>query len=71
MLTFFRRFINSRVGLIVDVRRSSALIALAFALGDVTGISVHGAAVRAATVVAEVGDRKITDARGPRARPTR
>lgn len=59
MLNSFRRFTKSRFGLIA-VFVFLALIALAFAAGDLTGIRTTGAN-SGGTVLAKVGDRKITD----------
>jgi peptidyl-prolyl cis-trans isomerase D len=58
MLNSFRRFTKSRFGLIA-VFVFLAVIALAFAAGDLTGIS--NSAGGGGSVVAKVGDRKITD----------
>lgn len=44
MLSFFRRFVNSRVGVLVTFA-VLALIALAFAAGDVTGIASSGGGI--------------------------
>jgi peptidyl-prolyl cis-trans isomerase D len=60
MLNFFRRFTKSRFGLIA-VFVFLAVIALAFAAGDITGIRATGGSNGGGTVVAQVGDRKITD----------
>ncbi|MDT8757639.1 SurA N-terminal domain-containing protein [Sphingomonas psychrotolerans] len=59
MLNFFRRFTKSRFGLIA-VFVFLAVIALAFAAGDITGVrsNITGSA---GGVVAKVGSRKITD----------
>jgi peptidyl-prolyl cis-trans isomerase D len=59
MLSFFRRFTKSRFGLIA-VFVFLAVIALAFAAGDITGIRASGGG-SGGHVVAKVGDRKITD----------
>ncbi|QNE33097.1 peptidylprolyl isomerase [Sphingomonas sp. NBWT7] len=58
MLGFFRRIINSRIGVIVS-GVVLGVIALAFALGDVTGLSAGG--VTGGTV-ARVGDQTISEA---------
>jgi peptidyl-prolyl cis-trans isomerase D len=60
MLSFFRRFTKSRFGLIA-VFVFLAVIALAFAAGDITGIRATGGGSAGGNVVAKVGDRKITD----------
>lgn len=60
MLNFFRRFTKSRFGLIA-VFVFLAVIALAFAAGDITGIRATGSGGAGGNVVAKVGDRKITD----------
>ena len=59
MITFFRRLIDSKVGIIVCLG-FLGLIALAFAAGDITS-SLNGVTASGATVV-EVGKRDITDA---------
>ncbi|UZK67100.1 peptidylprolyl isomerase [Sphingomonas sp. M1-B02] len=59
MLSFFRNFTKSRYGLIV-VFAFLALIAIAFAAGDITGIRATGG-TQGGKVIAEVGDKKITD----------
>jgi peptidyl-prolyl cis-trans isomerase D len=59
MLNFFRRFTKSRYGLIA-VFVFLALIALAFAAGDVTGIRANSGGT-GGSVIAKVGSRKITD----------
>ncbi|ATY31628.1 peptidylprolyl isomerase [Sphingomonas psychrotolerans] len=59
MLSFFRRFTKSRFGLIA-VFVFLAVIALAFAAGDITGVRATGGG-SGGQVVAKVGDRKITD----------
>ena len=59
MLNSFRRFTKSRFGLIA-VFVFLAVIALAFAASDLTGIS-STSGNQSSTVVATVGDRKITD----------
>jgi peptidyl-prolyl cis-trans isomerase D len=60
MLNSFRRFTKSRFGLIA-VFVFLAVIALAFAAGDITGVRSNGGG-GGGNVVAKVGDRKITDA---------
>ncbi|MDV3456632.1 SurA N-terminal domain-containing protein [Sphingomonas sp. HF-S4] len=60
MLNSFRRFTKSRFGLIA-VFVFLAVIALAFAAGDITGVRSNGG-TGGGNVVAKVGDRKITDA---------
>src|SRR3982751_3336814 len=59
MLNMFRNFTKSRVGLIV-VFLVLGVIALAFAAGDVTGLSGSGGAK--SKVPAKGGSRQITDA---------
>ncbi|AQR72770.1 peptidylprolyl isomerase [Sphingomonas sp. LM7] len=59
MLNSFRRFTKSRFGLIA-VFVFLAVIALAFAAGDITGVR-SGTGGPSGSVVAQVGDRKITD----------
>ncbi|OYY67106.1 peptidylprolyl isomerase [Sphingomonas sp. 28-62-11] len=58
MLSFFRRFINSRLGLIVTFA-FLAIIAVAFALGDVTGLS-SGTRVASGTGIARVGTADVS-----------
>ncbi|MGK6357093.1 SurA N-terminal domain-containing protein [Sphingomonas sp. DT-207] len=60
MLSFFRSFTKSRYGLIV-VFIFLAIIALAFAAGDITGIRTTGSG-SGGSVLAKVGDTEITDA---------
>lgn len=60
MLSFFRRFTKSRFGLIA-VFVFLAVIALAFAAGDITGVRATGGGGAGGNVVAKVGDRKVTD----------
>lgn len=57
MLGFFRRIINSRVGVVVTMG-VLAIIALAFALGDITGLQGGGAS---GATVAEVGGESISE----------
>jgi len=59
MLSFFRRFTKSRFGLIA-VFVFLAIIALAFAAGDITGVR-SSAGGSGGSVVAQVGNHKITD----------
>lgn len=59
MLNSFRRFTKSRFGLIA-VFLFLGVIALAFVVGDLTGVGSVGGN-NSGTVVAKVGDRKITD----------
>jgi peptidyl-prolyl cis-trans isomerase D len=59
MLTFFRRLINSRVGVIVTLG-VLVVIALAFAAGDVSGLRTQGMAALAGDGVAKVGGETIT-----------
>jgi peptidyl-prolyl cis-trans isomerase D len=59
MLNFFRRFTKSRFGLIA-VFVFLAVIALAFAAGDITGVRATGGG-DGGKVVAKVGSRVITD----------
>ena len=61
MLTFFRRIINSRVGVIVTLG-VLAVIALAFAAGDVSGLRTQGMAALGSGGVAKVGSESITPA---------
>lgn len=58
MLTFFRRIINSKAGVIVTFV-VLGVIALAFAAGDVTGLRNGGGTV-AGNSVAKVGDQSLT-----------
>ncbi|TGX49613.1 peptidylprolyl isomerase [Sphingomonas gei] len=60
MLNFFRRFTKSRFGLIV-VFVFLAVIALAFAAGDITGIQANGGGGGGGGIVAKVGKHEITD----------
>lgn len=59
MLSFFRRLINSRVGVIVTFV-SLGVIALAFAAGDVSGLRTQGMAALTGDSVAKVGGQTIT-----------
>jgi peptidyl-prolyl cis-trans isomerase D len=59
MLNFFRRFTKSRFGLIA-VFVFLAVIALAFAAGDITGVRATGGG-DGGKVLAKVGSRTITD----------
>ena len=59
MLLFFRRFINSRVGVFVTLG-VLAVIALAFAAGDVSGLRTEGMSALAGNGVAKVGGESIT-----------
>lgn len=59
MLSFFRNFTKSRIGLVV-VFAFLGLIALAFAAADITGLRSGGSSGPSA-VVATVGKRKITE----------
>ena len=62
MLSFFRRIINSRVGVFVTLG-VLAIIALAFAAGDVSGLRTQGmAALAGGGGVAKVGGESITPA---------
>lgn len=58
MLSFFRRFTNSRVGVFVTFG-VLGIIALAFALGDVTGLRPDGGGVTGGNV-AQAGGTRIT-----------
>jgi peptidyl-prolyl cis-trans isomerase D len=60
MLQFFRRFTKSRFGLIA-VFIFLGIMALAFAVGDITGLRSNDPGSGGGTVIAQVGDRKITD----------
>ncbi|MDF2602668.1 SurA N-terminal domain-containing protein [Sphingomonas sp.] len=57
MLGFFRRIINSRVGVIVTMG-VLGLIAIAFALGDITGLQTGGAS---GATVAKVGGESVNE----------
>lgn len=57
MLGFFRRIINSRVGVIVTMG-VLGLIAIAFALGDITGLQTGGAS---GATVAKVGGESVSE----------
>lgn len=57
MLGFFRRIINSRVGVIVTMG-VLGLIAIAFALGDITGLQTGGAS---GATVAKVGGQSVNE----------
>lgn len=59
MLSFFRRLVHSRVGVIVTLL-FLGMIALAFAAGDVTGLT--GGQAIAGNQVAKIGDRAIGEA---------
>lgn len=59
MLSFFRRIINSRIGVIITLVLL-VVIALAFAAGDITGLRSNGNGATGATL-AKVGDQKLTD----------
>lgn len=59
MLSFFRRFTNSRVGVFVTFG-VLGLIALAFALGDVTGLRPDGGGSLSAGNVAQAGSARVT-----------
>ena len=58
MLSFFRRLIHSKVGLVITFG-VLAVIALAFAAGDVTGLGNGGSGKLTGDNVADVGGRKI------------
>ena len=58
MLSFFRRLINSRVGVIVTLGLL-VVIALAFAAGDVSGLRTQGMAALAGDGVAKVGGQTV------------
>lgn len=60
MLNFFRQFTKSRVGIIV-VFAFLAIIAIAFAASDITGVSSAVTGGSSGKVIAEVGGTKITD----------
>jgi peptidyl-prolyl cis-trans isomerase D len=59
MLSFVRRLVNSRLGLLVTFA-VLVLIALAFAAGDVTGLRSNGFGGVTGTNVATVGNRSIS-----------
>ena len=61
MLSFFRRMINSKYGLIVTFA-VLGIIALAFAAGDVSGIRSTGIASLGGDSVATIGGQKVTGA---------
>lgn len=61
MLSFFRRLINSKVGLFVTFA-ALILLALAFAAGDVTGLGSGSFGGMTGTNVATVGRRSVTAA---------
>ena len=65
MLSFFRRLINSRLGIVITFV-ALGVIALAFAAGDVTGLRTSGSGGMARTSVATVGGTAIgtADLRG-------
>lgn len=58
MLSSFRNFTKSRIGLVI-IFIVLGIIALAFAMGDVTGLSQYGGT--SSRTIATVGGRKITD----------
>lgn len=59
MLSFFRRIINSKFGVVITIG-GLVLIALAFALGDITGLGGNGARRATGDVIATVGKFDIT-----------
>lgn len=59
MLTFFRRLINSRVGVVVTFV-VLGVIALAFAAGDVTGLHPTGGSTLSGGSVASAGSARVT-----------
>ena len=61
MLSFFRRMINSKTGVIVTFI-VLGIIALAFAAGDVSGVRSNGIASLAGDSVATVGGEKVSSA---------
>lgn len=61
MLSFFRRLINSRAGIVITLG-VVGVIALAFAAGDVSGLRTRGMSAIAGDSVAKVGGRTITTA---------
>jgi peptidyl-prolyl cis-trans isomerase D len=61
MLSFVRRFINSRFGIIITFA-VLVLIALAFAAGDVTGLRSSSFGGMTGTTVATVGNQSISSA---------
>lgn len=64
MISFFRRIFSSKVGLVLTLL-FVALIAVAFAAGDLSGVAGGGNAL-SGTTIAEVGDREIGDAEAQR-----
>lgn len=58
MLSFFRRLVNSRVGVIVTLV-VLVLIALAFAAGDVSGLRTRGMSALSGNNVASVGGQSL------------
>lgn len=60
MLSFFRRIIYSRVGVVVTLG-VLVLIALAFAAGDITGLRAPGQAGLKGDEIARVGKARLTD----------
>jgi peptidyl-prolyl cis-trans isomerase D len=60
MLSFFRRLINSKIGIAVTLG-VLVVIAIMFALGDVAGLRNGGGATPTGDVVATVGKAKITE----------
>ena len=61
MLGFFRRLINSRLGIIITLG-TLIVIGLAFAAGDVSGLRTQGMSAITGDSVAKVGGRSITTA---------
>jgi peptidyl-prolyl cis-trans isomerase D len=59
MLSFFRRIINSRAGVVVTMV-TLGVIALAFAAGDVSGLRTQGMSALTGSGVAKVGGTSIT-----------
>ena len=58
MLSFFRRIINSKAGIVVTFI-VLGVIALAFAAGDITGLAGNGTSL-SGNSVATVGGQKVT-----------
>ena len=61
MLTFFRRIINSRAGVVITFI-TLGVIALAFAAGDVSNLRTNGMGGLGGNTVAKAGDQSISAA---------